>query len=198
MNFDQESIDGFKQIINDGLAYGVFLHDWAFQKEIENHISCLLFQDSPHMLETTLKLLSFYVKKAETKSVIGFTEGPVGSIPIAVAVGQRMNLPSYQYNMEDEGSFSQFVEPAHLSCSLILPYSANDIQVNEIITRFSNQGPQITQVISLVEEHPLETDFSKINIEYYSLANWIDIGKRVQKFKNLTPKKMNELTSFFN
>ena len=66
MDFDQESIDGFKKIINDELAYGIFLFDWAIQKEIENHISGLLFQNSPHMSETTLKLLSFYVKQAKT------------------------------------------------------------------------------------------------------------------------------------
>ncbi len=197
MSFDQESINGFKKIINDELAYGIFLFDWAIQKEIENHISGLLFQNSPHMSETTLKLLSFYVKQAKTKSVLGFTEGPVGAIPLAIAVAQRMNLPSYQYNMEDKGSFSQFVEPADLPCSLILPYSTNDIQVNEIIERFSKQGPQITQVISLVEEHSLQTDFSKREIDYVKLADWNNIQNRIHSFRNLTPKRMAEITSFF-
>lgn len=197
IDFDQETINDFKQIINDGLAYGVFLYDWAIQKEIENHLSGLLFQDPPHMLETTLKLLSFYIKRAKTKSIIGFTEGPAGAIPVTIAVAQRMDMPSYEYNMEDEGSFSQFIEPAYLPCSLILPYSSNDIQVNEIIQRFYNQGPKITQVISLVEEQPVKTDFSEHGIEYVSLANWDSIRNRIQDFKNLTPQKTEELQSFF-
>ena len=197
MQFDQESIVGFKKIINEGLAYGIFLHDFAMVKEIENHISGLLFQSPPHMLQTTLKLLSHYIEKAKTKSIIGFTETSAGAIPVSTAVAQQVELPLYPYNMEDGGAFSQFIEPAHLPCSLILPYSTNDIQVNEIIGRISNQGPKITQVISLVEEHPIITDFSKQGIEYVSLANWNSIKERMQNFKNLTSEKMAELLVFF-
>ena len=197
MIFDQETIDGFKKIINDGLAYGIFLHDWAIVKEVENHISGLLFQSPPHMLKTTLKLLSHYIEKAKTKSMIGFTEESAGAIPVSTAVSQRMQLPLYTYNMEDEGSFSQFIEPALLPCSLILPYSTNDIQVNEIIEKFSSQGPKIIQVISMVEEHPLTTNFSKKGIEYMSVSDWNSIQRKIQSFRNVTPQKMADLMSFF-
>ncbi len=197
LSFDQETIDGFKKIINDDLAYCIFLFDWAIQKEIENHISTHLFQSPPHMQQTTLKLLWYYIERSKAKSVIGFTEGDSGLVGVATVVSYDKVFPHYSYNMEDAGAFSQFIEPAHCPCSLIIPYSTNDIQVNEIIERFAQQKIPIIQVISMIEEHPLKTDFSKKGIEYVKISDWESIKNRIQKFKNLTPEKMVELMSFF-
>jgi len=49
----------------------------------------------------------------------------------------------------------------------------------------------------LVEEHPIETDFSKIDIEYCSLANWDEVRARIQTFQNITPEKMNKTLELF-
>ena len=197
MNFDQNIIDDFKKIINDGLAHGIFLYDWAIRKEIEHHISTHLFQWPPHMQQTILKLLWYYIERSKAKSIIGFAEGDSGLVGIATVVGYDKIFPHYSYNMEDSGAFSQFIKPEHCPCSLIIPYSANDIQVTEIIERFTNQKVPIIQVISMVEEHPLKTDFSKKGIEYVKLADWGSILSRISSFKNLTSEKTAELLSYF-
>jgi len=197
MYFDSDTVKNFEKILTDGLAYGVFLHEWAIVKEIENHLSGMLFQSPSHMLKTAIKLISFYIERAKTKSIIGYTEGPAGAIPIATPVANQMNLPLYSYNMEDGGAFSQFIEPELLPCSLIIPYSTNDIQVNDILGRFSKQGPQISQIISLVEEHPLKTNFSEKGIEYVKISDWNSIKDRIKQFRSLTNEKMSELLTNF-
>ena|SRR5437879_4501834 len=136
MEFDKEAIESFRTIINDELAYGMFLYDWAIRREIGNHLAIQLFESPPHMIETLLKLLSHYVETAKTKSIIGFTEDDPALVTIATWVHMRTNLPFYPYNMEDAGAFSQFIRPEVCPCSLLIPYSANDIQVNEI-SKFS-------------------------------------------------------------
>jgi hypothetical protein len=197
MKFDREAINSFRTIINDELAYGVFLYDWAIRKEIESHLSIHLFESSPHMKETLLKLLTHYVESADTKSIIGFTEDDPVLVSVATGVAMRTDLPFYPYNMEDSGAFSQFIRPETCPCSLLIPYSANDIQVNEIIKIFTDKMVPIKQVISIVEERPLKTDFQKLKVEYISVANWDSIQKRILRFKNVVPEKMTSMLSLF-
>ena len=48
MDFDEETIAGFKKIITDGLAYGIQLHDDAIHEENDGkHIAIKLFQEPP-------------------------------------------------------------------------------------------------------------------------------------------------------
>jgi hypothetical protein len=190
MQFDKEVIESFKTIINDELAYGVFLYDWAIRKEIENHLAVQLFEYPLHMSETLLKLLLHYVERAKTKSIIGFTEDDPALVKVATEVAMRINLPFYSYYMEDSGALSQFVRPEVCPCSLIIPYSANDIQLNEIIKNFTDRMVPIKQIISLVEERPLKTNFLKLDVEYISISNWLSIQERIRKFSNVVPEKM--------
>lgn len=197
MQFDQEVINSFRTIINDELAYGMFLYDWAIRKEIENHLSIHLFESSPHMKETLAKLLMHYVETAKTKSIIGFTEDDPVLVSVATRVAMRTDLPFYPYNMEDSGAFSQFIRPETCPCSLLIPYSANDIQINDIIKIFTDKMVPIKQVISLVEEQPLKTDFQKPKIEYISIANWNSIQERIKRFRNVTSEKMASMQNLF-
>ena len=197
MNFDQETIDGFKQIINDGLAYGVFLFDFAFRQEIEKHVSIQLFHSPEHMKQITLKLLWHYIEKSGSKSLIVYTEDDPALTTVGTWVAYENKFPFYSYNLQDKGAFSQFIEPAKCPCTILIPYSTNHIQVNEIVELFSKQKVPINQIISMVEEHHLQTDFSKNGIDYVSLSNWDSITKRIKAFKNLTPKKMEEMISIF-
>jgi hypothetical protein len=197
MKFDCDAVKSFRQIINDETAYGVFLYDWAVRKEIENHLSVQLFESSPSARETLLKLLSHYIEMAGTKSIIGFTEDDPALSTIVTWISMRMNLPFYSYNMEDPGALSQFIRPEVCPCSLFVPYSANAIQVNEVIRIFIDKMIPIKQVISLVEEHPLKIDFQKLKIEYVSITNWNSIRERIKKFQNLTPEKISELLGVF-
>lgn len=197
MQFNEEAINSFRTIINDELAYGVFLHNWAIRKEIENHLSIHLFESSPHMRETLAKLLTYHVEKAKTKSIIGFTEDDPVLVPVATGVAMRTGLPFYPYNMEDSGAFSQFIRPEVCPCSLLIPYLANDIQVNEIIKMFTDKMIPIKQVISLVEERPLKTDFQKLDVEYISIANWNSIQERIKMFRNVVPEKMTSMLNLF-
>ncbi len=135
MNFDKETIAGFKGIINDGLAYGAFLYDFAIRQEIEKHLSIQLFHSPEHMKQTTLKLLWSYIEKSGSKSLIGFTEDDPALTTVGTWVGYENNFPYYSYNLEDKGAFSQFIEPAKCPCTLLIPYSTNDIQVNEILAK---------------------------------------------------------------
>lgn len=201
MQFDDETIVGFKKIINDGLAYGIFLDKDAIRSETDGkHISVRLFEDPPHMHETALKLLRFYITKSGVKSVIGFTENDQALITIANQACYGLeNMPFYPYDLEnDAGADSQFVRPEVVPCSLIIPYSINDHQVLEIRDRFTQQGPQINQIISLIEEHPLKTDFSGMGINYVKMADWNSIKKKIRSFRNLTSEKMEELLQIFN
>jgi hypothetical protein len=197
MQFDDNAINSFKKIINDELAYGVFLHDWAIRKEIENHIAIQLFESPLYMKETLLKVLLHYIEKAKTGSIIGFTEDDPALTTVATWIHMKTNLPFYSYNMEDPGASSQFVRPEVGPCSLIIPYSSNDIQVNEIIKIFTDKMVPIKQVISMVEEHPLKTDFQKLNIDYVSIANWASILKKIKQFHDITTEKTTRTMSFF-
>ncbi len=197
MQFDDNAISSFKQIINNELAYGIFLHDWAIRKEIENHLSIQLFQTSKGMETTLLKLLKHYIEKAKSKSIIGFTEDDPALTAIATKTVYEMTIPFYSYNLNDDGALSQWIKPEHVPCSLVIPYSSNDIQVNEIIKIFTEKMIPIKQVISLVEERPLEADFQKLNIEYVSLANWPSIKERIKAFRNIMPEKMASIQSLF-
>lgn len=197
MQFNQEAINSFRTIINDGLAYGIFLYDWATRKEIESHLSVQLFESPPHMKETLLKLITHYVKTAKTKSIIGFTEDEPSLVTVATGVAMRTNLPFYSYNMQDSGALSQFIIPEICPCSLLIPYSANDVQVNDIIKIFTEKMVPIKQVISLVEERPLKTDFQKLKIEYISITNWASIQERIKRFRNVVPEKMASMLSLF-
>jgi hypothetical protein len=197
MQFGQEAINSFRTIINDELAYGVFLHDWAIRREIENHLSIQLFESPPSMKETLLKLLTHYVETSKTKSIIGFTEDDPALVAVATGVAMRTNLPFYSYNMEDSGALSQFIRPEICPCSLLIPYSTNDIQVNDIIKIFTEKMVPIKQVISLVEERPLKTDFQRLNVEYICIADWNSIQERIKKFRNVTPEKMASMLSIF-
>jgi hypothetical protein len=195
MKFAQEAINSFRTIINDELAYGMFLHDWAIRKEIENHLSIQLFESPPNMKETLLKLLTHYIETAKTKSIIGFTEDDPALIAVATGVAMQTNLPFYSYNMQDSGALSQFIRPETCPCSLLIPYSANDIQVNDTIKIFTDKMVPIIQVISLVEERPLKIDFQKL--EYVSIANWHSIQERIKRFRNVVPEKMASMQSLF-
>jgi hypothetical protein len=197
MNFDEKAIQSFKKILNDELAHGVFLYDWAIRKEIEKHISVQLFESPYSMTLTLLKLLKFYIQRSKVKSIIGFTEDDPALTSIGTWASQETKLPFYSYNMEDAGALSQFVRPEVCPCSLLIPYSTNDIQVNDIIKIFTEKMVPITQVISLVEEHPLKTDSLDIGIEYLSIANWHLIQEQILGFKNVMPEKMAKMLSIF-
>ena len=197
MEFNQEAINSFKKIINDELAYDIFIHDWAIRKEIENHISIQLFESPYSMILTLLKLLKFYIQRSKVKSVIGFTEDDPALTSIGTWASHETKLPFYSYNMEDAGALSQFVRPEVCPCSLLIPYSTNEIQVNDIIKIFTEKMVPITQIISLVEEHPLKTDSLDIGIEYLSIANWTSIQERILGFKNVMPAKMAKMLTLF-
>ncbi|MBI1828181.1 MAG: hypothetical protein HY222_08745 [Thaumarchaeota archaeon] len=197
MEFNQEAINSFKKIINDELAYDIFIYDWAIRKEIENHISVQLFESPYSMILTLLKILKFYIERSKTKSIIGFTEDDPALTSIGTWASQETKLPFYSYNMEDAGAQNQFVRPGVCPCSLLIPYSTNDIQVNDIIKIFTEKMVPITQVISLVEEHQLKMDSLDIGIEYLSVANWHSIQERIISFKNVMPEKMAKMLSIF-
>ncbi len=197
MDFNQEVINSFKKIINDELAYDVFIYDWAIRKEIENHISVQLFESPYSMTLTLLKLLKFYIERSKSKSIIGFTEDDPSLTSVGTWASQKTGLPFYSFNMEDAGALSQFVRPEVCPCSLLIPYSTNDIQVNDIIKIFTEKMVPIKQVISLVEEHPIKTDSLDIGIEYLSIANWTSIQTRIKEFRNVTPEKMSKMLSIF-
>lgn len=199
MNFDSETINGFKKIISDGLAYGVFLYPNSFKKEVDgNHIATHLFQKPPHMQVTTLKLLKHYISNAGAKSVIGFSENDQALIAIVTQAAYDLNLPSYSYDLEnDPGADSQFVRPEVVPCSIILPYSITKNQVQEVINRFNQQKVPIKQVIVMVEEKPIETKFSGKDFEYCVISDWASIKERIKLFKNLTDKKMEQLSNYF-
>ena len=195
VNFDQQTIDGFTEIINDELAYDIFLHENAIVKEIENHISGMMFLSPPHMLVTASKLLSHYIETENSKSVIGYAEDSVGAIPITTHIANQLEIPFYPYNMVDGGLAIQTIKPEHCPCTLIIPYTTNDIQIQEIIERF-NQNGEINQIISLVEEHPVQTNFSKEGIKYIKIANWDSIREKMQKFKNIIPERKEEILNY--
>lgn len=196
MEFDETALNSFRQIINDELAYGIFLYDWAVRKEIKSHLSVRLFESSP-LKETLLKLISYHIKRAETKSIVVFTEDDPALGAIATWVSTRTKLPFHSYSLKDPSALSQFITPEVCSCSLLISYSSNDIQVNEIVKVFTDKMVPIKQVISLVEERPLDSDFRKMKIEYVSVANWFSLQERIKKFKNLTPQKMSEMLQIF-
>lgn len=198
MDFDYETIAGFKKIITDEIAFGIFSYDWAVRHEIERHIATQLFQSPGHMKQTTLKLLCHHIEKSKAKSIIGFTEDDPGLTTLGVWVAIQNSLPFYSYNLEDQGAFSQFIEPAKCPCSLIIPYSTNSMQVREIIELFTKQKVPIIQVLSLVEEHPIQDDFLALGIEYTSITNWSSIRDRMKTFKNITGEKMTELLGFLD
>ena len=197
MEFGEEAINSFKKIINDDLAHGIFLYDWAIRKEIENHLAVQLFESPPHMRDTILKLLEFYIQRAKTRSIIGYTEDDPALVTIATWISTRTNLPFYSYNMEDSGALSQFVRPETCPCTILIPYATNDVQVNDIIRIFTDKMVPIKQVISLVEEHPLNTDFQKLQVEYISIANWHSIQERIKRFRNVTREKMSLMLRTF-
>lgn len=196
MNFDNETIEDYRKIITNELAYGIFFYDWAIRQEIERHISTQLFQSPESMKQTTLKLLSHYVEKSKTKSIIGFTESDPALTTLSTWVAHQNEIPFYSYNLEDKGAFSQFVEPAKTPCSLIIPYATNDMQVNEVIALFTKQQIPIKQVISLIEEHPIHVDLLTKNTEYVKITDWNAIKNKILTFKNLTNEKMTELLEF--
>lgn len=99
--------------------------------------------------------------------------------------------------MQDSGALSQFVRPETCPCSLLIPYSANDIQVNDIIKIFTDKMVPIKQVIALVEERPLKTDFENLKVEYISITNWNSIQERIKMFRNVMPEKMASMLSLF-
>lgn len=199
MSFDSETINGFKKIISDGLAHGVFLYPNSFKKEVDgNHIAIHLFQRPPHMQETTLKLLKYYISNSDAKSVIGFSENDQALIAIATQAAYDLNLPFYPYDLEnDPGADSQFVRPEVVPCSLILPHSITENQVQEVINRFNQQKVPIKQVIVMVEEKPIKTKLSGKDFEYCVVSDWISIKERIKLFKNLTDKKMEQLSNYF-
>lgn len=197
MSFNEEAIKSFNKIIHDELAYGIFLYDWAVRKEIENHLSVQLFESPYSITLTLLKLLKYYIQRTKTKSIIGFTEDDPALTSIGTWASRETNLPFYSYNMEDSGALSQFVRPETCPCSIMIPYSTNDIQVNDIIKIFIEKMVPIKQVISLVEEHPLKTDFQKLNIEYISIVIWDSIQQRIKTFKNVMPEKMEKMLQLF-
>jgi len=198
VDFDSETIKGFKKILLEGLAHGVFLYPDAFRKEIDgNHIAIHLFQKPPHMQKTTLKLLKYYISNSDAKSVISFSENDQALITIATQATYDLKLPFYPYDLEnDSGADSQFVRPEVVPCSLILPYSINESQVLEIIERFEQQGPQIKQVIAMINENPSKIEFLQ-EIEFISISDWDSIKDRIKQFKNLTNEKMSELLANF-
>ncbi len=194
-----QNTEDFKKIITDSLAFNIFHNKNAFREETDGkHISINLFEDPPHLREITLRLLRTYINHANTKSVIGFTENDQFLVTFATQVCYIENIPFYNYDLEnDAGAFSQFIRPEIVPYSLIIPYSINKNHVLEIVERFSQQKVPITQVISMVEEHPLNFDFAGNGITYTSLANWNDIENRITKFKNLTPAQMNQILEMF-
>ncbi len=198
MDFDEETVNGFKQIITEGLACGAFLDPAAITVEVDGkHIANRLFQNPPHMIETTLKLLEFYISRANVKSVISFTENDQALTAIVTQTCYKMEIPFFVYDLEnDQGADSQFVRPEVVPCSVIIPYSINENQVLEIIGRFEQQKVPITQVIAMVEENPMKSGFSG-EIEYITLSDWTSIKNRIKLFKNLTNEKMEDLMSSF-
>ncbi len=199
MKFDDETIEGFKKIISDGLAHGVFLYPNGFKKEVDgNHIAIHLFQKPPHMQVTTLKLLKHYISNAGVKSVIGFSENDQALIAIVTQTAYDLNLPFYSYDLEnDAGADSQFVRPEVVPCSLLIPYSINAKHVLEIIERFEQQKVPIKQVIAMINENSSKIELSN-EIDFFSISDWNSIKKRIEQFKNLTNEKMTELLANFD
>jgi len=200
MIFTSESMSDFKKIITEGIAYGVFLYPDAFNKDVDgNHISTKLFQDPPHIHQTTLKFISSSIENAKTKSIIGFTENDPFLISIATQVSYSLKMPFYPYDLENDSSAdSKFVRPEVVPCSLIIPYSINQNHVNEVIERFSQQKVPISQVISLIDENPTKTTFPHQDFEFVSICDWISLQDRIKQFKNLTNEKMQELLANFD
>jgi len=199
MDFDTETINGFKKIITDGLAFNTFHQEDAFRDQTDGkHISIELFRNPPNLLETTLKLLKFYIEKGNMKSVIGFTENDPSLTIITTQACQGLkNMPLFEYDLEnDAGAFSQFIRPEVVPCSLLIPYAIDEKHVFEIIQRFEQQKVPIKQVIAMINENPSKIEFSQ-EIEFVSISDWDSIKNRIKQFKNLTNEKMNELLTNF-
>jgi len=199
VNFDSETIKGFEKIILDGLAFNIFHQKDAFRDQTDGkHISIELFRNPPNLIETTLKLLKFYIEKGNVKSVIGFTENdPSLTIIATQACHGLKNMPFFEYDLEnDAGAFSQFIRPEVVPCSLLIPYTINEKHVFEIIQRFEQQKVPIKQVIAMINENPSKIEFSQ-KIEFISISNWNSIKDRIKQFRNLTNEKMNELLTNF-
>lgn len=192
-------IDHTEEIIIDSLAFNIFDNPDAFRENTDGkHISLTLFEDPKHLKETTLKLLQFYLKQSNCKSVIGFTENDPSLIILATQASLNEKLSVYLYDLEnDEGAFSQFIRPEIVPCSLIIPYSINESHVLEIIERFAQQKVPISQVISIIDENPSKTNFSDKDFEFVSICNWVSLKNRLSHYQNITKEKMDRLLANF-
>lgn len=195
-----QTIDDFKKIILDSLAFNIFHNKISFSKEIDGkHIPIKLFENPSHLREITLRLLKIYLSQANSKSVIGFTENDQSIVIFSTQVCYTENIPFYNYDLEnDAGAFSQFIRPEIVPCSLIIPYSVNENHVLEIVEQFSQQKVPISQVISMVDENLSKTSFSNKNFDFVSVCDWISLKNRISKFKNLTKEKMDKLLANFD
>ncbi|PJC49753.1 MAG: hypothetical protein CO032_08280 [Nitrosopumilales archaeon CG_4_9_14_0_2_um_filter_34_16] len=191
--------DDSKKIITDSLAFNIFHNKDAFREKTDGkHISITLFDDPKHLKEITLKLLQTYIKQSNTKSVIGLTETDPSLTIFATQASFIKEIPYYNYDLEnDAGAFSQFIRPEIVPCTLIIPYSINEIHILEIVDRFSQQKVPISQVISMVDENPSKTTFSDKDFDFVSVCDWISLKNRITKFNNITSEKMNEILSNF-
>ncbi len=192
-------IDDSKKIITDSLAFNIFHHNDAFREQTDGkHISLTLFDDPKHLKEVTLRLLRTYIKQSNCKSIIGFTENDPSLTIFATQASFNENLPYYNYDLEhDEGSFSQFIRPEIVPCSLIIPYSINENHVLEIIDLFSQQKVPISQVISLIDENLSKTTFSNRDFEFVSICDWDSLKNRISHYHNITNEKMDQMLANF-
>jgi hypothetical protein len=198
MEYSQTIVD-FKKIITDSLAFNIFHNKASFNEEIDGkHISISLFDNPKHLKEITLRLLQTYIKQANTKSIIGFTENDPSLSIFATQVSYIEKIPYYNYDIEnDQGADSQFIEPELVPCTLIIPHSINENHIMELVERFSQQKVPISQVISMIDENLSKTTFSDKDFEFVSICDWISLKDRISQFKNITNEKMNELLSNF-
>jgi len=195
-----QNTEDFKKIIIDSLAFNVFHDKDAFREETDGkHISINLFEDPPHLREITLRLLRIYLNHANTKSVIGFTDNDQSLVTFATQASYLETLPFYNYDLEnDAGAFSQFIRPEIIPCSLIIPYSIKENHVLEIVDRFSQQKVPISQVISMIDENPLKTNFSDQDFEFVSICNWVSLKKRISNYQNITSERMDQIMTNFS
>lgn len=193
-----EIIDESKNLIVDSLALNISSQNNAFRENTDKHISLTLLDNPKHLKYTVLKLLQFYIKESNSKSVIGFTQNNPYLIVLAIQASLNEHLPFYSYDLEnDSNSNDNLTKTAQGPCSLIIPYSIDENHVLKIVDRFSQQKISISQVISMIDENSSKMNFSNQEFDFVSICNWNSLKNRINHYHNLTNEKMDQLMTNF-